>query len=174
MINYTRRFALFLALSVLAACTQPVLQTGGSESLVVQNVTVDVSGLSGITGRNITVPPEQIGQDVKVALEKALSRTGTQNADLAISLTAVKLTSRGSAAAFGGNSRITAILTVTDTDTKAVLVPPTEVTGYSQVVRVPGVIGVATSPTAANDYRQTVDGFALSVRDQIYGPPAAT
>ena len=169
-----RAIFVFLTLAVLAACTEPLMTQGQSENLVVRNISVDVSALSGVTGRQIDVPAEQIGADVKAALEKALARPGPGNADLAVVVQSVKLTSPGAAAAFGGNSKISVLMTITDAKTGDVLLPTREVRGYSDVLRLPGVIGVATSPSRENDYRQTVDGFAQSVKEQIYGDDAAS
>ncbi|WP_299146877.1 hypothetical protein [uncultured Tateyamaria sp.] len=174
MLENIRRLSLMLVLFVVAACTQPVLQEGTPQTFVVRNVTVDSTSFTGVSGREISVPTAQVVADVQGALETALARPGEQTADVLVQLTSVKLTSPGSAAAFGGNSRITAVLSVRDVNTGEVLIPPTQITGFSEFTRVPGVIGAATSPSAGNDYRQTVDGFAASVRNQIYGPASGT
>ncbi|WP_299288642.1 hypothetical protein [uncultured Tateyamaria sp.] len=174
MLENIRRLSLMLVLIMVAACTQPMLQDGTPQTFVVRDVTVDVASFTGVTGREIAVPPAQVAADVKAALEASLARPGPQTADLLIQLTSVQLTSRGSAAAFGGNSRMTAVLSVRDAATGDVLIAPTQITGFSEFVRVPGVIGAATSPSPESDYRQTVDGFAESVRNQLYGPVTGT
>lgn len=137
-------------------------------AIIANSVKVDVSRFTGIEGRDLALSPEAVAQDVTAALSRALSGgTAAGNADVTLQLTSVRLTSPVSAAAFGGPSRISGILTVTDAEDGSVIFGPETVDGSSKTVRIPGAIGVVTSPSAENDYRQTVDGFAASVADLL-------
>jgi len=174
MIQILRSLSVLFLLTLVAACTTPMLQEGTPQTFVVRTISVDVSAFQGVTGREIEVPKRQIADDIKTALKATLARPGASNADLSVTLKTVRLTSPARAAAFGGNSRIIALLQVVDSVTGAILIPSTEITGFSETTRIPGVLGAATSPSAANDYVQTVDGFAASVRNQLYGVPTAS
>jgi len=53
------------------------------------------------------------------------------------------------------------------------ITPPEDVIFLSERVRLGGLIGAATSPPAADDYQQTINGFARRTHQAIYGnlPP---
>lgn len=167
----TRCAALLITLA-LAACDAP---SGDAPRdlmpIAAHTVKVDVSEFAAIEGRVVTMSPDEVGQDIATALAEQLAEAPTDavQADIALALTSVRLTSRGAAFAFGGPSRIEGLLTVIEAKTGAVLFGPETVVGTSETVRLPGVIGVATSPSAANDYRQTVAGFAIAVQRVLNG-----
>jgi len=147
-----------------------------AEARVIQanTVTVDTSAFSGIEGREISLPPEQVASDLRTAVAQRLSANGTVMANVTLRLKRVVLTSPGSAFAFGGPSAIEAEIVATDASTGAVLFGPELVRGRSETVRLPGVIGAATSPSVERDYDQTVAGFAVAVQSTLNPPDDAT
>ncbi|WP_299686313.1 hypothetical protein [uncultured Tateyamaria sp.] len=152
---------------VLGACDAPVADSPEAQAPIAANtVRVDVSGFAAVEGRTVALSPARVGQDIAQALAQQLRQTadGAVIADITLDLTSVRLTSRGAAFAFGGPSRIAGILTAHDARTGAVMFGPTPVVGTSETLRLPGVIGVATSPSPTDDYRQTVLGFAVAVQ----------
>lgn len=152
----------------------PATEQVVAPAITANSVTVDVSRFPGIEGRELVRSSQAIAQDLTTALTRSLSGGAVAgNANVTLQLTSVRLTSPVSAAAFGGPSRIAGILTVTDAADGSVLFGPETVEGTSKTVRVPGAIGVVTSPSAANDYRQTVDGFAASVAELLNPPQDA-
>ncbi|MEM8656161.1 MAG: hypothetical protein AAGF36_15590 [Pseudomonadota bacterium] len=172
------RFALgLLGALALAACmtTEPSGSTGRfSADMATNTVRVDTASFSGIEGRDLTVPPRQIASDIMRALNTRMDGTGPSNAVIDVRLDKVELTSPGSAFAFGGPSAIEARVTVTDAESGALLFGPRNIRGTSETVRLPGVIGVATSPTPERDYDQTVQGFAAAVHSAISGTASDT
>lgn len=165
-----RLFGAFSLFLMIAACAQPVLvdQTR-AQTLVVGNIDVDMSQFAGVRGREFPVPPEQVAADITQALRAVLDRPGTPNADVKLVVQQVALASAGQAFVLGGQSQIAGTLTVTDRSTGQVVVPPTQVTGISEQVRLGGVVGALTTPAAEKDYRQTLRGFAASIHQQLYG-----
>ncbi len=161
------RLALAL-LSVLAllGCTAPhMLEDQAAANLVVRNVTVDTSAITGVAGRKMAfdVPPAQINADLTQALQRKLVPTPQGNADVRITVTELRLMSRMQEMMLGGASYLKGSLSVTDAATGRQIVAPTKVFATSQRVRVGGPIGAAVAPSAADDYRQTIAGFAQNV-----------
>ncbi len=155
---------------VLSACAQPVLVSEAqSRALVVGTIDIDMSRFQGVTGREFKLSPAQVEADVRKALRAVLARPGNANADIKLVLDRVRLVSPGQAFAVGGQSSITGTLSVVGRANNTAIVPPTEVSGISEQVRLGGVIGAVTSPTADKDYQQTLRGFAASVHKQLYG-----
>ena len=156
----------------VAGCDTPS-QVGIEDQpqIVANSISLDLSSFGGVEGRALTLTNEQIAQDISNALRTALASNGEPpNADINLELTAVELTSRGAAFALGGPSRIRGVLTVTDVQTGAVLFGPELFEGNSETLRLPGLIGVATSPSTDADYLQTIDGFAAAVAQELNGP----
>ena len=170
----TIRTALCLVcLFALGACmgAAPQSQSRVSPADIVANVVrVDTSSFSGIEGRDFDLSPAEIASDIGRALGRRMGGGGPSNANIDVRLKKVQLTSPVAAFAFGGPSAIEAEVTVTDASTGAILFGPESVRGTSEFLRLPGVIGVATSPTPEQDYRQTVQGFAAAVTQAIRGP----
>jgi len=155
---------------VLSACAQPVLVSEAqSRTLVVGEIDIDMSQFQGVTGREFKLSPAQVEADVRQALRAVLARPGKANADLTLVLDRVRLVSPGQAFALGGQSVITGTLSVVARANNTAIVPPTEVSGISEQVRLGGVVGAVTSPSADKDYQQTLRGFAASVHKQLYG-----
>lgn len=168
------RVALALALiGALGACmdTAPQSQSRVSPADIVANVVrVDTSSFGGIEGRTLDIPTAKIASDIGRALGRRMGNGGPSNANIDVRLLSVRLTSPASAFAFGGPSAIEAEVTVSDAATGDVLFGPEQVRGTSEFLRLPGVIGVATSPSPERDYDQTVQGFAAAVAQAIRGP----
>ncbi|MEO0503294.1 MAG: hypothetical protein AAFZ14_08210 [Pseudomonadota bacterium] len=163
--------ALAFALA-LAACDAPPADAPQARSSIAAHVvTVDVSRFAAIEGRTVAISPDEVGEDIATALTDTMADASGDAvlADIGLVLTSVRLTSPGAAFAFGGPSRIEGTMTVTDVETGDVLFGPETVVGTSETLRLPGVIGVATSPSPADDYRQTVDGFAIAVQRVLNG-----
>ena len=168
-----RRFALLgLAALCVAACDAPDAASPEASNLIVRNITVDTSKITGVEGREIVVAPAQISKDLLSALRTSLAKAGTGNADIIVQVQQVELVSRGASVAFL-QSNIKAILTVRDASTGQDIVPPTAITGFSEQFRLGGVVGVVTAPSAEQDYQQTLRGFANTVRDRVYGTDTA-
>ena len=161
-----RRAAALLSLLTLLGCTAPhMLEDQAAANLVVRNITVDTSAITGVAGRKMAfdVTPAQINADLTQALQRKLVPTARGNADVRVTVTELRLMSRMQEMMLGGASYVKGTLSVTDAVTGAQIVVPTAVLATSQRVRVGGPIGAAVAPTAQNDYRETMDGFAQNV-----------
>ncbi|MEL7131954.1 MAG: hypothetical protein AAGK77_06040 [Pseudomonadota bacterium] len=172
MTHQIRLALCLLATLAFAACTASAPSNGARVSpadIVSTTVRVDTASFAGIEGRDINVPSRQIASDITSALSRRMDGFGPSNAIIDVRLDKVQLTSPGSAFAFGGPSAIEARVTVTDAESGAILFGPQDIRGTSEFVRLPGVIGVATSPTPERDYDQTVEGFAIAVQSAISG-----
>ncbi|WP_415921746.1 hypothetical protein [Tateyamaria sp. SN6-1] len=162
-----------LLCAVLAACDAPQAPPSAEQRRVVANVvTVDMSTFVGIEGRQIDKSADQVAGDVSRALTNRLAATGAAKptADVDIQLSSVRLTSRGAAFAFGGPSRVIGVVTVRDVQDGTVVFGPRRVEAASSTLRLPGVVGVATSPSVEDDYRQSIAGFAAAVEQLLNGP----
>jgi hypothetical protein len=159
-----------LGAGLLAACEVPPLVDAETASTInVRNVVVDTSQIKGLSGgREYQVSPEKINSDLTAALRQFMNASPTGNTDVAVTVTKVKLVSPGEALLLGGNSFITGIIKVQGADGSEVL-PATEIFGSSQMARLGGLIGAATSPSPQKDYLDTVTGFATSARDRLLG-----
>ena len=173
-INLTRKLtrrSLFAlgALVLLAACMEPLADESVTRNLVVRDIYINTDNIEGIEGREIVVSPEKIRADLTMALisELGYRRSDTGNADVVISITKVHLLSPGGSLMIGGNSFIKGVIKVTEVGTGKVLVPATKVTGLSEQKRLGGIIGAMSSPSAANDYRATIIGFARNVKNSL-------
>ena len=169
-----RLIALFGIALTLSACDEgagpPASTATPVRALVANVVSVDITDFTGIRGRVIERAPLEVANDITVAVQDVFSGPGAANANIALRLKDVLLPSPGSAFAFGGPSSIRADVTVTDAQTGAVIFGPEEVRGTSATLRVPGLIGVATSPSASRDYAQTVAGFAVALETALSAP----
>lgn len=174
MAFFSRRFLLlFGLLTFLSACAEPLLEADVAQQIVPRTISVDVSKIEGVSGRadEITVAPSKIQSDLTANLERTLARPGRPNADIALSVTKVRLVSPGQAFLLGGTSYIEGILQVTDSRSGAVLLAPTEVFGISEQLRLGGIVGAVTTPAADKDYQQTIRGFSAAIQERLYGDP---
>lgn len=80
---------------------------------------------------------------------------------VAVTVTEVSLISILEGALPGVKSDIKGQVAVTDQPTLAI-------TGVSERFRVPGVIGIVTSPSREKDYNETADGFAATIADAVF------
>lgn len=170
----TRLFGLVGIALTLAACDEAATSVTSTDTpgraIVANVVAVDITDFIGIRGRALERAPLEVANDITVAVQDVFSGPGVANANIALRLKDVLLTSPGSAFAFGGPSSIVADVTVRDAQTGDVIFGPQEVRGTSATLRVPGLIGVATSPSATRDYDQTVAGFAAALQTQLSAP----
>ena len=164
----SRRTVCGLGLFVaLTACAEAPSTVPVSSGFVPVRINVDGSGLNGITGREYQRSVEQIESDVSNALTQQIAVRADGNADVRIVLREVRLTSPGNAVAFGGRSRILALIQITDPQTGQALQPAAEITGFANQIRPGGLIGAALTPSAQNDYDQTLIGFAETVMTRL-------
>lgn len=160
-----RLWAALLSVLTLLGCTPHMLEDQAAANLVVRNITVDTSAITGVAGRKMAfdVPPAQINADLTQALQRKLRATAQGNADVTVTVTELRLMSRMQEMMLGGASYVKGRLSVTDAATGRQIVAPTAVFATSQRFRVGGPIGAAVAPSAENDYHQTIEGFALNV-----------
>ncbi|UWR22957.1 hypothetical protein [Sulfitobacter sp. S190] len=157
----------------LAACATPSIRaTGDTTDLNVVSVSVDTDTMAqAVSGRASTVTKAQLDDDLTAALGAELAKASTPDGTpvtVAVTLTSVDLAppvTRVAAAA----SSATGTVTVTEVGTDRTVVPATTLTGTSNSLRAPGVIGLATTQSVENDYRGTLSGFASTVRKALFG-----
>lgn len=174
-----RAFALRLPLMALAVagltgCVTPFVEESVQQSLVVNTITVDASAIKPIGGgREITLTHGQIEKDLKAALTAQMVKPGQGkgNADVRVMVEEIYLVSRGQSFAIGGSSAMTGTLTVTETGTGKVILAPTKVGGASETLRLGGVLGAITAPSAEKDYADTIGGFAKQNAARLLGKP---
>lgn len=160
-----RLCVILLSFLALLGCTPRLLEDQAAANLVVRNVSVDTSAITGVAGRKMAydVAPAQIKADLEAALRARLRASPQGNGDVVVKITAVRLMSRMQEFMLGGASYVQGVITVTDAATGRQIVPPTQALATSRRFRVGGPIGAAVAPTAAHDYQQTIDSFAQSV-----------
>ncbi|MEO9514558.1 MAG: hypothetical protein ABJG55_02370 [Paracoccaceae bacterium] len=169
---FSRRTFLTLAAGVfLAACSQaPLLAPDAAQDVRIRTVSVDVSGFEGITGREFDVTPEQLQADITAALRRQFAPTNAGNADVAVSVSSVRLVSPGAAFAFGGTSRIAGVVQITNTESGEFILPATEVVGLADGTYAPGgVIAALSTKSPENDYKNTVASFASDIKRRLFG-----
>ncbi len=171
MIPAARHIPAAMAALALAACVAPSLETAdGVGALNVAAVEVSVAG--PIVGRRAGVTADRLARDLDATLTDALARASDPEGrpvTVEVDVIEARLAPPIERVA-AGTSRIRARVTVTGAD-GTIVVPPTEITGNSDTIRLVGVLGVATTPSVENDYRGTVRGFAKTVRDALFGAP---
>ncbi|WP_299968712.1 hypothetical protein [uncultured Roseobacter sp.] len=173
MIN-RRSFLAIASVGFISACAEPLLDVSASQNLRVNEVTVDVSQLERVGGRQNAISTAQVQRDVQQAVSAQLqaAAAGSRPVNVQLSLTSVQLVSPGMSLLVGGTSRIAGILQVKDAESGAVVIEPTEVFGLAKGEYAPGgIIGALAksgrSPT--DDYKNTVSGFAADVRKRLFG-----
>ncbi len=163
----------FLALAAafgLSACANTALLTPEqSANLSIRDVSVDVSGFTGVTGRNITVSPAQLQQDLTVALRSQLGASQSGTSDLRVSVSSLSLVSPGQALLIGGISTLQGVVEIKNIRTGEVILPATTVYGYADGGYAPGgVIGALAAGTPEEDYARTVASFASDLRIRLF------
>lgn len=69
---------------------------------------------------------------------------------------------------------MSAQIVLIDQASRTQVTSPQDVIFLSERTRFGGIIGAATSPSAANDYQQSINGFANRTYKAIYGSPPAS
>jgi hypothetical protein len=140
-------------------------------SLKVVEVSVDTSAIEGVQGRAISVPPAQIGADIRSTLLASLgNNAGDRPVKVNLLVERVVLVSPGQSMLVGGVSTITGTMWIVDARNGAVLMKPATVRGTAKGGWVGGgLIGVALTKEPQEDYRATVAGFAADVRKRLFG-----
>ena len=174
MILRRRLLVSFGAALALAACAAEAPDlTSDVGSINVRAVSVDVSSLAqAVEGREISVSKAQLQRDLTAALTKSLAQASDPNGtpvQVAVQVSKVQLTSPLRAAVAAGPSFVEGFVSVMALGGDAVVMAPTALKGSSEAVRLPGTIGIVTSPSAEKDYRQTLDGFAETVKKALTG-----
>ena len=159
------------AVLVLSACAVPSIRTDGdTEALDVRAVAVDASGVR-LEGRQYSVSQSELRSDFETALSAALatgSVAGATPVRVDVTLTGLRLAPPPERIA-GATSTATGIVRVTETGSDRVIVPSTEVTGNSENFRAVLGLGLVTTPGIDKDYSGTVNGFADTVRQTLFG-----
>ena len=160
-----RLCVVLLSFLALLGCTPRLLEDQAAANLIVRNVTVDTSAITGVAGRKMAydVAPDQINADLTQALRARLHATPQGNGDVTVKITSVRLMSRMQEMMLGGASYVQGVITVTDVASGRQIVPSTKALSTSRRFRLGGPIGAAMAPTAADDYQQTIESFAQSV-----------
>ena len=174
MMMKRRIFLAMAAFATIAACAEPLLDAQTAGSLKVVDVSVDVSQLEKVKGRQITVGPERIQADVRGNLLANLKEgsVGSRPVRVEVSIARFNLVSPGQAALAGGASTIGGVLTVKDARLGTVVLEPTEVTGTTKGEWIGGgLLGAAikAGKTPEQDYQATIVGFSQDVRARLLG-----
>ncbi|MBM1313809.1 hypothetical protein JQT66_07090 [Sulfitobacter mediterraneus] len=169
-----RSFLAMAALTAVAACAEPLLDEQTAGSLKVVDVSVDVSQIEGVKGRQITVAPEKIQADVRNHLLAYLKdgSVGSRPVKAEVSITQFHLVSPGQALLVGGTSTISGVLTVKDARNGTVVLEPTKVYGTAKGGwALGGLVGAAVKAdqTPEQDYKATIVGFSQDVRKRLLG-----
>ncbi|MEP3345194.1 MAG: hypothetical protein ABJN34_13000 [Litoreibacter sp.] len=170
-----RRFLTALGATLaLSACVAPTPDLGNDVgTLNVRAVAVDVSKMERVVeGRTTTVTKVQLKRDLEAALLASLSKYSDPNGTpvrVSVQVTKVQLTSPAAAAVAAGSSFIEGLVSLDDLSTDQQHMSPVAVKGSSAALRLPGVIGIVTSPSADKDYLDTVAGFSETVKNALLG-----
>lgn len=173
-----RAFIAIAATFFVVACTEQVAVVDKKQSsqLTITDVQIDTSNLqvkkNGAvrTGRDFPLSKAKLAADLDAAttrIVKARNLHGPVKAILKITPTEVVLVSPGQAWAVGGRSNIQGLVSLVSVNGKEILAPTT-LKAHSTERRATGLIGAMTSPDAATDYQQTVDGFANNAVRKLF------
>lgn len=165
-----RNFVLVLGATFLSGCgvTPPLLDPGTVETLRFRTITMDMSEFSGLSGRSLNLSNTQIGTDIGRALQSKLNPTPEGNSDLSVKMQSFRLVSPGQTILVGGASSVVGTIQITNLETRAITVPPTEVS--IQLSSGGGLIDAALSRGPTRDYQQHVDIFTSNIKSRLYGP----
>ena len=162
-----------LAVLSLAACEVPSIRASGDLSaLNVQSIEVDTSQMAvAVEGRTSTVTREKLDADLTAAITAALAaKSDPEGRRVRVDVTMEKLRlappiERVAAA----TSTATGVISVTELGTGTAIVPPTRLTGNTENIRAPWILGLATTRSVDKDYGGTVNGFAATIRKALFG-----
>ncbi len=161
-----------LALVIGCTPTSSIRTAGDTQALNIRSVTVDTSQMTqAVTGRTSNVTVSQLDADLTAAIRASVAQASDPNgtpADLSVRVSALMLAPPASRAV-GNGSSIKGVIKVTEQKTGRVIVPATELTGFSKSLRAVGAIGLATTQTVEKDYRATLSGYAETVRVALFG-----
>ena len=133
------------------------------KALDVTEITVDASAITeDMLGG--AIPLGAFEGDLVARLTPLLaerSREDGRPVSVAVEVTEVKLISILAGAVPGLKSDIEGQVAVTGAPTLAIR-------GISDRFRVPGVLGIVTSPSREKDYNETADGFARTIADAVF------
>ncbi|MEM9318905.1 MAG: hypothetical protein AAGA70_07840 [Pseudomonadota bacterium] len=160
-----------LAAGLLAGCAtvEATRVASAPTALNVVSVNVSATAETGIVGRQFARSPEEIVSDVEAAVATALlerSDAAGTPVEVDIALGPVDLTNIAERALAQASS-VTAIVSVTTVDGAAVL-PSQEIVSSARGLRLPGVAGAISTPTVAQDYSNTITGFAVTLGNAIF------
>ncbi|OBY25966.1 hypothetical protein [Leisingera sp. JC1] len=173
-----RSFLALASAALLAACEE---HTALVDPTVSSNINVvDVQSNPGSlplkedgtvrTGREYTISETQFIQQLDAALTRQIQARGMNGgtkAVLSVTPTKLALVSPGQALVVGGRSQIEGIVTLKTTQGET-LVAPVTIKGFTDELRAGGLIGAMTTPSASEDYRRTLDGFANNVSRKLF------
>ncbi|MCA0045238.1 hypothetical protein [Celeribacter litoreus] len=167
----TRRAVLLSALALgLAACTQTLIEPEVAQSLTIRNIGYSTANLRLMNVRGLPISEQQLVSDLDIAIRRELapymSRGG--NADLHIDLTRVLLKGPEMSLVAGGNSFIDAKVSVTSVMDGTPVLEPKVFSGMEDEMRWGGIIGAMSAPPAQEDYDNTVNGFAVMLRQALF------
>ncbi|MEM9250049.1 MAG: hypothetical protein AAGB05_15320 [Pseudomonadota bacterium] len=168
-----RRAFLGLAGAALVCGCAPVQpRRADFAPMFVDEVQVETSGFTRVTGRQISVTSEQVERDVERALRQRLLGRGDPGGTPAlvrVGIRRVSLVSPGQSLLVGGNSSFGSEVSVVDKRTGAFLLEPRAVAASGQGWSAGGVLGASTRPSPALDYQQLVNAYADRVAALLIG-----
>lgn len=179
MAFFNRRSFLALAsAALLAACEEhtALVDPTVSSNINVVDVQINPGSLplkedgTVRTGREYTLSETQFIQQLDAALTRQIQARGMNGgtkAVLSVTPTKLALVSPGQSFVVGGRSQIEGIVTLKTTQGET-LVAPVTVKGFTDELRAGGLIGAMTTPSASEDYRRTLDGFANNVSRKLF------
>lgn len=173
-----RTFMALIAATALTACEE---HTALIETTVSQNISiVDVQIHPGAlplkadgkvrTGREYALTEEEFNQQLDASLTRQIRARGLNGptpAILKVTPTKLSLISPGQSFLVGGRSLIEGIVTLESTSGET-LAGPLTVNGFTDELRAGGLLGAMTAPSAAEDYRRTLNGFANNVSRKLF------
>lgn len=173
-----KAFIAVCCVCLLSACAEtPLLAPEVASNISVQDITVDTSNFSGVSGRSIDVPTSQVRTDIERAVRARMQGQGArggQSVSVNVAVDRVALVSPGQSLLIGGVSSITARVSITDLATGASILPETVVTSSSEGYAPGGILGATSRGTPQADYAQTVASFANNVAIRILGKQSTT
>jgi|GEM_PF-5278507 len=170
-------FAIFAALLLSACASGPLIDPEVSSRMVVQEIAVTTPNLSGVSGRSISVPNNQVQSDISRALAARMQGRGMPGGNpvrVDVDVDRVSLVSPGQSLLIGGVSSVSATVSVVDLSTGGVLLPETKMTSSSDGWAPGGIVGAASRGSAQEDYRKTVASFANTVAQRLLGASAVS